>query len=39
MSALEAKGRLRSFLPVIPTYVVVHPWVGLLGASKALDRA
>ena len=34
----EAKGRFRAYLTAIPTYVVVHPWVGLLGASKLLGR-
>jgi len=32
----EAKGRFRAYLTAIPTYVVVHRWVGLLGASKLL---
>jgi len=34
----EAKGRFRGYLTAIPTYVVMHPWVGLLGASKLLDH-
>jgi glucokinase len=34
----EAKGRFRGYLAAIPTYVVVHPWVGLLGASKLLEH-
>lgn len=34
----EAKGRLRGYLAAIPTFVVVHPWVGLLGASKLLEQ-
>jgi glucokinase len=34
----EAKGRFCAYLSAIPTYVVMHPWLGLLGASKLLDR-
>lgn len=35
----EAKGRFRSYLAPIPTYVVVQPYAALLGASKLLDRS
>jgi glucokinase len=35
----EAKGRFRGYLATIPTYVIMHPWIGLLGASKLLNRA
>lgn len=34
----EAKGRMRGYLAAIPTYVVTHSWIGLLGAAKLLDR-
>jgi len=34
----EAKGRLSGYIAAIPTYVVTHPWVGLLGAAKLLDQ-
>jgi glucokinase len=33
----EDKGRLRSYLAAIPTYVVVRPDAALLGAAKLLD--
>jgi glucokinase len=32
----EAKGRFQSYLAAIPTFVVVHPFAALLGASKLL---
>lgn len=34
----EAKGRFRSYLAQIPTYVVHAPTPGLLGAARALDE-
>ncbi|MFA6139828.1 MAG: glucokinase [Hyphomicrobium sp.] len=34
----EAKGRMRGYLAAMPTYVVTHAWVGLLGAAKLLDQ-
>jgi glucokinase len=34
----ENKGRLRSYLARIPTYVVVHPFPAFLGLSKLLDE-
>jgi glucokinase len=30
----EAKGRFQTYLAAIPTYIVVHPFAALLGASK-----
>jgi glucokinase len=33
----EDKGRLRSYLAAIPTYVVVRPHAALLGAARLLD--
>lgn len=33
----EAKGRLKSYLARIPTFVVVRPFAALLGASKLLE--
>ena len=33
----EDKGRLRSYLAAIPTYVIVRPDAALLGAAKLLD--
>jgi len=35
----EYKGRLRDYLKPIPTYVVVHPNPGILGASVALHQS
>jgi len=35
----EAKGRFRSYLAAIPTYVVVQKYAALLGASRLLERA
>lgn len=35
----EAKGRFKSYLAEIPTYVVVRPFAALLGASKLLSKA
>jgi glucokinase len=32
----EAKGRMRSYLAAIPTYVIVRPYPGLLGAAALL---
>jgi glucokinase len=32
----ESKGRLSAYLQSIPTYVVVHPWPALIGASRLL---
>jgi glucokinase len=34
----EAKGRFRSYLAPIPTYVVVRPFAAFLGASKLLGE-
>ena len=34
----ELKGRFRSYLAEIPTYIVQHPWPALLGASQLLNR-
>ncbi len=33
----EAKGRFKTYLAHIPTYVMVRPFAALLGASKLLD--
>jgi glucokinase len=35
----EAKGRFRSYLAAIPTYVITRPMPALLGAAKLLERA
>jgi glucokinase len=32
----EAKGRMRNYLAAIPTYVIVRPYPGLLGAAALL---
>jgi len=32
----EAKGRMRSYLAAIPTYVIMRPYPGLLGAASLL---
>jgi Glucokinase len=32
----EAKGRMRNYLAAIPTYVIVRPYPGLLGAAGLL---
>ena len=37
-SRFEAKGRLRSYLAAIPTYVIVRPLPGLLGAAVLLNE-
>jgi len=34
----EAKGRMRGYLESIPTYVIVRPLLGLLGAAALLGR-
>ncbi len=34
--AFEAKGRLQPYLASIPTYVVTHPYLALVGAARAL---
>ena len=34
----EAKGRFRSYLAAIPTYVVTHPVPAFLGLAKQLDE-
>lgn len=34
----EAKGRFRSYLAAIPTYVITHPFATLLGATVVLDQ-
>jgi glucokinase len=33
----EAKGRLRSYLEAVPTYVIVHPAAAFLGLKSLLD--
>jgi glucokinase len=33
----QAKGRLGDYLAAIPTFVVVHPWPALIGASQLLE--
>jgi glucokinase len=33
----QAKGRLGAYLAAIPTYIVVHPWLALIGASHLLE--
>lgn len=33
----ESKGRLRSFMQAIPTYVILHPEVELLGLAKSIN--
>ncbi|MGC1301414.1 MAG: glucokinase [Caulobacteraceae bacterium] len=35
--AFEAKGRLQPYLASIPTYVVTHPYLALIGAARALQ--
>jgi len=35
----EAKGRFNTYLARIPTYVIVHPFAALLGASHLLEKA
>jgi glucokinase len=35
-SRFEAKGRMRGYLAAIPTYVIVRPYPGLLGAAALL---
>jgi glucokinase len=35
-SRFEAKGRMRNYLAAIPTYVIVRPYPGLLGAAALL---
>jgi len=37
-SRFEAKGRLRSYLAAIPTYLVLRPLPGLLGAAVLLNE-
>jgi glucokinase len=37
-SRFEAKGRLRPYLAAIPTYIVVRPLPGLLGAAVLLNE-
>ncbi len=37
-SRFEAKGRLRGYLAAIPTYLVVQPSLGLLGATVLLNE-
>ena len=34
----EAKGRFRSYLAAIPTYVIMRPLPALLGAAALLER-
>ena len=34
----EAKGRFRGYLAAIPTYVIVRPLSGLVGAAELLER-
>jgi glucokinase len=34
--AFEAKGRLKPYLQSIPTYVVTHPYLALVGSARAL---
>jgi len=34
----EAKGRMRSYLAAIPTYLIVRPLLGLLGAAALLNE-
>jgi len=36
-SRFEAKGRFRAYLAAIPTRVVTHPYLALLGAAYALQ--
>jgi glucokinase len=38
-SRFEAKGRLQGYLAAIPTYLVVEPMLGLLGAAALLKRS
>jgi glucokinase len=37
-SRFEAKGRLRGYLASIPTYLIVQPLLGLLGAAALLNE-
>ncbi|HUJ76399.1 MAG TPA: glucokinase, partial [bacterium] len=37
-AGFENKGRYRQFVETIPTYLITHPWPGLLGAAIAADR-
>ena len=37
-SRFEAKGRFRSYLAAIPTYVILRQLPALLGAAKLLER-
>ncbi|WP_254601004.1 glucokinase [Caulobacter sp. S45] len=37
-AAFERKGRLASYLAAIPTEVVTHPYLALLGAAESLRR-
>lgn len=37
-SRFEAKGRLRGYLAAIPTYIIVRPLPGLLGAAALLNE-
>jgi len=34
----EAKGRMRSYLATIPTYLIVRPLLGLIGAAALLNQ-
>lgn len=34
----EAKGRMKSYVAAIPTYVITHPVPAFIGAAKLLDR-
>lgn len=36
-SRFEAKGRFRSYLETIPSYVIVHPAAAFLGLQSLLD--
>jgi glucokinase len=38
-SRFEAKGRLQSYLVEIPTYLIVEPMLGLLGAAVLLKKS
>jgi glucokinase len=37
-SRFEAKGRMRGYLALIPTYLIVQPLLGLLGAAALLNE-
>jgi len=37
-SRFEAKGRLRSYMAAIPTYLIVQPLLGLIGANALLSE-